>query len=90
MSITKGKDGETQKKIDRIRSNPRNVSGEDIISVLLSLGYVEQGGSGSHRCFRHPQLPGGMLTIPRKIFTKVVKKVLVSIDLLMELNEDDI
>lgn len=73
-----------KKKIDKIRNNPRNASREDIISVLISLGYIEDGGSGSHRCFRHSLLPGRPLTIPKKIFQKVVKQVLNSIDQLLE------
>jgi len=81
--------GKLRKRIERIRNNPRNASREEIISILQSLGYIEQGGSGSHRCFRHP-LPGvGMLTIPCRIFPQIVKQVLVSIDQLMELSDDE-
>jgi len=40
--------GKLENKIGRIRNNPQNGPGEDLISILQSLGYIEQGGSGSH------------------------------------------
>lgn len=73
-----------KKKIEKIRNNPRNVSQNDLISILLSLGYIDEGGKGSHTCFRHPQLPGRPLTIPRTIFPNIVKQILASIDELLE------
>ena len=79
-----------KKKIEKLRNNPRNASREDVISILLSLDYKEEGGSGSHRCFRHPLLPGRPLTIPMKIYTRVVKQVLESIDQLLEQTDYEI
>lgn len=73
-----------QKKIDKIRNNPRNVSREKLISVLYSLGYIDEGGKGGHTCFRHPLLPGQKLTIPGFVLEYVVKQVLNSIDELLE------
>lgn len=73
-----------EKKIEKIRNNPRDVSSDDLISILLSLGYIDKGGKGSHTCLRHPLLPGRPLTIPRNVFPRVVKQVLKSIDELLE------
>jgi predicted RNA binding protein YcfA (HicA-like mRNA interferase family) len=53
-----------EKRIQRIERNPNNVSGEELVSILASLGFECRGGKGSHRCYRHPKAPHILLTVP--------------------------
>jgi predicted RNA binding protein YcfA (HicA-like mRNA interferase family) len=52
--------------VQKLLDSPGNVRSDDLISVLLSLGFHEKGGKGSHRCFKHPDLPHVKLTVPRQ------------------------
>jgi len=53
-----------EKAFQRIKKNPRNVPRHELISLLEAHGFEAKGGKGSHSCFRHPDLPGEMITIP--------------------------
>jgi len=54
------------RRIRRLAQNPKGVSSAELISVLVSVGFEERGGKGSHRCFRHPKVPGVFLTVPKQ------------------------
>ena len=69
------------KRVQKLLDSPGNVPSDQLIAVLLSLGFNEKGGKGSHRCFKHPDLPGVKLTIPkqnplRKVYvTKAIEAI---------------
>ena len=46
------------KRVQKLLDSPGNFPSDELIAVLLSLGFNEKGGKGSHRCFKHPDLPG--------------------------------
>ncbi len=54
------------KRIEKIERNPGNVSSDELLHVLIGLGFERSGGKGSHQCYRHPDLPHVKLTIPRQ------------------------
>lgn len=80
-----------QKRIRKIQQNPRNVPCEELISVLLSLGFECRGGKGSHECYKHPRLPEIKLTIPRQnpLKSVYVVQALRAIYTLEELDDND-
>jgi predicted RNA binding protein YcfA (HicA-like mRNA interferase family) len=51
------------KKIQKLFDAPRSISSRELISILLSLDFIEKSAKGSHRLFKHPQL-NVSLTIP--------------------------
>jgi predicted RNA binding protein YcfA (HicA-like mRNA interferase family) len=54
------------KRIEKIERNPKNVSSDELISVLISLGFERSGGKGGHQCYKHPSLSHIKLTIPKQ------------------------
>ena len=77
-----------EKRLQRIARNPRNVVRDDLVSLLVSFGFVRRGGKGSHSCFKHPRLPGVMVTIPRKLHSEYVRQALDAIYRLREVEEN--
>ena len=75
-----------EKRLKKIKNNPKNVSSDDLISCLLSYGFEEKGGSGSHRCYKHPEdNQGRKLTVPKQyplMKTYVIQAINVLDDLL--------
>lgn len=70
------------KALHKLRNNPRNVRFQDLKRILLSLGFQERPGSGSHAVFVHPKL-FKILTIPRRrpfLAETYVKQALILID----------
>ena len=54
------------KRVQRLLDSPNNVRSDELIAVLLALGFEEKGGKGSHRCYKHPDLPNVKLTVPKQ------------------------
>ncbi len=78
-----------EKALEKLRQNPKNVRFEELVTILLSLGFeMREGGKGSHVVVKVPgQNP---LTIPRnRPFIKplYVKLALELIDSLAEDND---
>lgn len=46
------------KRHERIKNNPENVRFEDAQNWLLSFGFIERVGRGSHKVFTHPSWNG--------------------------------
>ncbi len=44
--------GRHEKLIASIRANPKSVRFDDACKLALSLGFIHQGGKGSHRVFK--------------------------------------
>jgi predicted RNA binding protein YcfA (HicA-like mRNA interferase family) len=67
--------GKLEKRIARLRQNPRNVRFEELEGILLGLGFTERMGKGSHVSF---SLEGNVLIIPkqkpqlREVYIKLV------------------
>jgi predicted RNA binding protein YcfA (HicA-like mRNA interferase family) len=80
-----------QKRIVKMRQHPRNVPSDELVSVLLSLGFERRGGKGSHQCFKHPGLPEVKLTVPKQnpLRRTYVVQALNAIHKLVELDDDD-
>jgi predicted RNA binding protein YcfA (HicA-like mRNA interferase family) len=77
------------KKINRLRENPKNVSSRELKSILHSLGFELRGGKGSHECFKHPRVPEVKITVPKQTPLKKVYVIqaLNVINKLMELED---
>jgi hypothetical protein len=45
------------KLIERIRNNPKAVRFEDACKLAQRLGFIHEGGKGSHRVFKRPGEP---------------------------------
>ena len=45
------------KLIERIRNNPKAVRFEDACKLAQQLGFIHEGGKGSHRVFKRPGEP---------------------------------
>ncbi|OCC16579.1 toxin HicA [Dissulfuribacter thermophilus] len=50
------------KRLERIKRNPKDVKFTDLVSILLHYGFVEVRSKGSHRIFKHPSW-NGILTL---------------------------
>ncbi len=77
------------KRIKKIRNSPNNATQSELASLLVSLGFEQRSGKGSHLTFKHPNIPGWKLIIPDKIKSYVVRQVLQCIDENQELWEDE-
>ncbi len=81
-----------ERRIAKLRENPQGASCDEVISIILSLGFVLRGKpTGSHRLYKHPDHPELILGIPIQYPLKSVyaKKALEIIDRLMELEENE-
>jgi predicted RNA binding protein YcfA (HicA-like mRNA interferase family) len=47
-----------QKRHEKIKNNPANVRFDEVITWLLSFGFVEREAKGSHKVFTHPAWDG--------------------------------
>lgn len=83
--------GTKWKRVRKLLDSPSNVRSEELIAVLQELGFEEKGGKGSHRCFRHPDLPHVKLTIPRQnpLRRVYVTKALDAISELLDAEDED-
>ncbi len=52
-----------EKRLEAIRTNPKNVRFEDLCSAAERLGFVHERTSGSHHIFRHPGPPAETLDL---------------------------
>lgn len=79
------------KRVHKLLDSPGNIRSDELIAVLLSLGFVEKGGKGSHRCFRHPELPFVKLTVPKQnpLRRAYVTKAIEAISELLDAEDDD-
>ena len=76
------------KRLERMARNPRNVSRNELISLLEAYGFVYRGGKGSHVCYKHSALPEVKRTIPMKVTETYVKQALEAIYRLREIEEN--
>jgi len=75
-----------EKLLERFRNNPRNVSLDDLCTLLTGFGFELTRESGSHRIFRHPGPPPSICNVQRQTDVKAkpyqVEQVLEAIDAL--------
>ncbi|MFP5520793.1 type II toxin-antitoxin system HicA family toxin [Peptococcus simiae] len=80
-----------EKLLAGIRNNPKDVSFQDLDSLLRSAGFIRRQSSkgSSHYTYSHTRLVE-ILTVPKSKPVKayIVKEALRSYDLVMENNED--
>lgn len=79
-----------EKKIQRLRESPKDVSSRELINILVYLGFEEKGGKGSHTVLRHPSLRS-IITIPHQnpLMPVYVRKAVRMIDEILEEDKDD-
>ncbi|MCC7107063.1 MAG: hypothetical protein IT307_18180 [Chloroflexi bacterium] len=77
------------KRIARMRQNPRQVRFDEPRAGLESLGFVGRSGKGDHWVFEHDLLPYPLPIDPRRPFVLAVyvRKALVAIDEVQQLQE---
>lgn len=78
------------KRLDKARQNPQNVSFAELDTILQSQGFVLARITGSHHIYRHEQ-SGVKLTIPShsgKVKQVYVKEAINAIDALSEDSDD--
>jgi predicted RNA binding protein YcfA (HicA-like mRNA interferase family) len=80
-----------EKRIQKLRNQPRGISSDQLGKDLEALGFQERKGKGSHRCYKHPELPDVLLIVPKQnpLLPTYVKQALKAIDRLMEIESDD-
>jgi len=80
-----------EKKIRRLKENPKGISSNELSKLLLSLGFVERAGKGSHKCFKHPEIPGAPLIVPfqNPLLKTYVKKAYNVIQQLIDRYDDE-
>jgi len=79
-----------EKRLRKLEQSPRNISSEELSTILISLGFEYRAGKGSHSFYKHPKLPEFPLTIPEQNPLKQVyiKKVRDLINRLREMEND--
>lgn len=74
-----------QKLYEKIKSNPKNVSYEDIHTLMTAGGFGHRCKNSSHHIYTHPDLHGieDVVTIPfkRPIKEVYIKKALKKLEL---------
>jgi len=80
-----------QKRIQKLRNQPRGISSDQLGRDLRALGFWERGGKGSHKCYQHAKLPGVRLTVPKRnpLPPVYVKLAWQAIEKLMEIENYD-
>lgn len=73
-----------QKRLEAIRNNPRNVRFDDLVALLLSVGFACVRQSGSHAIYQHPSFPTDLVNLQASSDGKAkayqVEQVLTVID----------
>jgi predicted RNA binding protein YcfA (HicA-like mRNA interferase family) len=82
-----------EKRLERIRRNPKHVSKDDVDYLLTDYGFVKREGKGSHTVYQHPDeaTPIVVAAHGKHVPAYVVKQVLAAIDRLAEeeISDDD-
>jgi predicted RNA binding protein YcfA (HicA-like mRNA interferase family) len=72
------------KALEKLRQNQKNVRFEELVAVLLALGFeMKEGGKGSHVVFKIPGQPP--LTVPRQkpflkpIYVKMALEIITTL-----------
>ncbi len=75
-----------EKRLEKIRRNPKNVSKEELDLVLTDYGFVRREGKGSHTVYQHPdqETPIVVAAHGKHVPAYIVKQVLDVIDRLIE------
>lgn len=71
-----------RKRLEAIRNNPKDVRFDDACKVARLLGFIGEGGSGSHRAFSRPGERDGLNFQDRggKIPTYQARQLIAMID----------
>lgn len=79
-----------EKRLANLRQAHRNINSSELIAILESLGFELRGGKGSHKLYRHPDLPEDPITVPlqRPLRPVYIKKAVNIINKLMERTEN--
>lgn len=80
-----------EKRLQKIRQNPKNVSKEILDSVLTDFGFEARKGKGSHTIYTHPNEENAIAVASHKSHVPVyiVKQVLEAIDRIKETDKDE-
>jgi predicted RNA binding protein YcfA (HicA-like mRNA interferase family) len=75
-----------EKRLEKIRRNPKDVSKNELDLVLTHYGFVRREGKGSHAVYQHPDedTPIVIAAHGKHVPTYIVKQVLDAIDRVSE------
>lgn len=75
-----------EKRLAKIRRNPKNVTRDEIDQVFTDYGFVRREGKGSHIVYQHPDqaTPVVIAAHGHHIPAYIVKQVLEAIDRVIE------
>jgi len=78
------------KRIEAMRRNPRQVTADELDTVLTGLGFNCRSGRGDHRVYTHPNLSHPVVVDPHRPHLKryVVLAALEAIDEVQDVEED--
>jgi len=76
----------SDKRLEAIRNNPKNVRFEDLRNVLEDHGFEARPGKGDHWVFKHPLRPNNLAIDRRRpvLLAVYVRQALKEIDALLE------
>jgi len=80
-----------EKQLEKIKNNPKNVTFDDLVSLLEYFGCIFREGKGSHFVYTHFCFGEEEHTLPRQKPMGViyVKKAIANIERIKECKEDD-
>ena len=55
--------GKKQKRLDAIRNNPKGVRFDDLVALVLSVGFVAVRQVGSHAIYQHSDCPAELINL---------------------------
>jgi predicted RNA binding protein YcfA (HicA-like mRNA interferase family) len=70
------------KRFAKIRQNPKNVTKNELHSLLIDYGFVQRSGKGSHTIYQHPDEPTPLVVAAHgaHVPTYIVKQALAAIE----------
>jgi predicted RNA binding protein YcfA (HicA-like mRNA interferase family) len=74
------------KRLSKIRQNPKHVSKDELERLLVNWGFVQRGGKGSHTVYQHrdEETPIVVAAHGKHVPTYIVRQVLNAIDRIIE------
>jgi predicted RNA binding protein YcfA (HicA-like mRNA interferase family) len=80
-----------EKRLSKIRQNPKHVSKDELDQVLVDYGFINREGKGSHTVYQHPgeETPIVVAVHGKHVPAYIVKQVLAAIDRIDQQEEFD-
>jgi predicted RNA binding protein YcfA (HicA-like mRNA interferase family) len=80
-----------EKRLDKIRRNPKHVSNDDVEQTIMDYGFARREGKGSHTVYQHrdEDTPLVVATHGKAVPVYIVKQALAVIDRVIERETSD-